>query len=101
MGIHLSHRKKKKVKYDAYFYNLDWIEHCATCNAEFGETKDLDEHVANVHDGKNPIKCDLCENTFARMNELNRHKNMLSLLSIGQVFVFNKPRSKLCIHSLM
>ena len=67
--------KKNKVKYYAYFYNLDWTEHCATCNAEFAETKDLDEHVSNVHDGKNPIKCDLCESTFARINELNRHKN--------------------------
>ena len=45
------------------------------CNAEFGEKKDLDEHVSNVHDGKNPIRCDLCECTFARINELNRHKN--------------------------
>jgi uncharacterized C2H2 Zn-finger protein len=65
--------KKKKVEYDAYFYNLDWTERCATCNAEFGEAKD--EHVSNVHDGKNPLKCDLCETIFARINELNRHKN--------------------------
>ena len=54
---------------------MDWIEHCATCNAEFGERKDLDEHVSNVHDGKNPCKCDLCGSTFARMNELSRHNN--------------------------
>ena len=68
--------KKKKVKYDGYFYNEhEWLEICATCNAEFGERKDLDEHVSNVHDGKNPCKCDLCGSTFARMNELSRHNN--------------------------
>ena len=67
--------RKKKVKYDKYFYNDLWLEQCAMCNAEFEEKKDLDEHVSKVHDGKNPFKCDLCESTFARMNELNRHNN--------------------------
>jgi uncharacterized C2H2 Zn-finger protein len=67
--------KKKKLKYDAYFYNGLVLKLCATCNAEFCEKKDLDEHVSNVHDGKNPCKCDLCGSTFARMNELNRHNN--------------------------
>ena len=67
--------KKKRVKYNAYFYNDIYPYQCATCNAEFKEKKDLDEHVSNVHDGKNPLKCDLCESTFARINELNRHRN--------------------------
>ena len=50
------------------------LDLCATCNAKFGEKKDLNEHVSIVHGGMNPCKCDLCGNTFARMNELNRHK---------------------------
>ena len=78
MGIHHLGTvcKKKKVEYDGYFYNEhEGIELCATCKADFDEKKDLDEHVSNVHDGKNRIKCDLCESTFARMNERNRHKN--------------------------
>ena len=67
--------KKKKVKYGSYFYNDTWNPTCATCNAKFEEDEDLDEHVSKVHDGKNPCKCDMCECTFARMNELNRHNN--------------------------
>ena len=45
---------------------------CAICNLEFEEERDLNAHVSNVHDGKNPIKCDLCESTFARINGLNQ-----------------------------
>ena len=55
MGIHQLGTvcKKKKVRYDGYFHNEnEGIELCATCNAEFGEKKDLDEHISNVHDGK-------------------------------------------------
>ena len=77
MGIHQLGTvcKKKKVRYDAYFYNDLFMEQCSMCSEEFVEKEYLDEHVSKVHDGKNPCKCDLCECTFARMNELNRHNN--------------------------
>ena len=67
--------KKNKVKYDEYFYNDSDSYLCAICNAEFEEERDLNEHVSNVHDGKNPFKCDLCQSTFEEINELNRHRN--------------------------
>jgi uncharacterized Zn-finger protein len=67
--------KKKKVKYDEYFYNDSHPYLCAICNLEFEEERDLNEHVSSVHDGKNPFKCDVCQSTFARINELNRHRN--------------------------
>jgi uncharacterized C2H2 Zn-finger protein len=69
--------KKKKVRYDAYFYNDIHPYQCATCNAEYEEERDLNAHVSNVHDGKNPLKCDLCSSTFARINEQNRHRNFV------------------------
>ena len=75
--------KKKKVTYDRHFYNERseyecdndiWYK-CPTCNAEFEEERELNDHDLNFHEGKNLYKCDLCGSAFARMNELNRHKN--------------------------
>ena len=43
--------KKKKVKYDEYFYNDSSHPYlCAICNTEFEEERDLNEHVSSVHD---------------------------------------------------
>ena len=55
MGIHqlATVCKKKTLIYDGYFHNEhEGLELCATCKAKFGEKKDLDEHVSNIHDGK-------------------------------------------------
>ena len=68
--------KKKKFKYDEYFYNDSQSYLCAICNSEeFEEERDLNEHVSSVHDGKYPFKCDVCQSTFGRINKLNRHRN--------------------------
>ena len=37
------------------------------------ESKKQDEHVLNVHEGKNSFKCDICELTYAKKQKLNKH----------------------------
>ena len=37
------------------------------------ESKKKDEHVLNVHEGKNSFKCDICELMYAKKQKLNKH----------------------------
>ena len=31
------------------------------------------EHIANIHEGKKPFKCDICDTKFARKSHLKNH----------------------------
>ena len=34
---------------------------------------DMNKHVASVHEGKKPFKCDICDRSFSLKSHMNRH----------------------------
>ena len=43
------------------------------CEVYFGLKYDLNLHIASVHEGKKPFKCEICDDQFELKHELNEH----------------------------
>ena len=37
----------------------------------------LNEHVASVHEGSKPFKCNICDFNYSRTQDLNRHVSLV------------------------
>ena len=50
---------------------------CSICDNErnFSSYKGLVYHYELVHEGRNPLKCDICEHTFYNFNSLKKHRH--------------------------
>ena len=46
---------------------------CDKCEVYFGLKYDLNLHIASVHEGKKPFKCEICDDQFELKHELNEH----------------------------
>ena len=47
---------------------------CKECNEFFDDRKKLKKHQACVHDKRKFYKCDFCDATFTRFNDLRLHQ---------------------------
>ena len=68
---------------------LEVIPYWVMKGAKFDQMPDLNEHIASVHEGKKPFKCDKCESCFNLKKDLNVH--------VASVHEGNKPfQCKMC-----
>ena len=64
-----------QTKHNLWLFVSDKIRkyECPTCHSLFSLKKDLDRHVAGVHEGLKPFQCRLCDKSFGRKDSLKRH----------------------------
>ena len=46
---------------------------CSQCDSSFSSSKDINRHIATVHEGKKPFKCNMCEYEAAQKTNLKKH----------------------------
>ena len=66
-------RHNSQVHEDNKIYKFS----CSICDDKrnFSSYKGLVNHYKLVHEGKNPLKCDICEHTFYNFNSLKKHRH--------------------------
>ena len=46
---------------------------CKICNFEFSLKGNLNKHISSVHEKQRPFKCEICDSTFKHKQSLDRH----------------------------
>ena len=46
---------------------------CDICDYCCSPKSHMNRHIASVHEGKKPFKCDICDHSFCQKRDLNRH----------------------------
>ena len=66
-------RHKSQVHEENEMYKFS----CSICDDErkFSSYKNLVDHYKLVHEGRNPLKCDICEHIFYNFNSLKKHRH--------------------------
>ena len=53
--------------------SLDESHLCHLCPAKYKSKWTLQQHMEEIHEKKSDVRCKICNKTFARKNQLNRH----------------------------
>ena len=47
---------------------------CDICDARFSRKDPLNVHIASIHEEKKPFNCEICDKKFSQRGSMNRHK---------------------------
>ena len=68
------HAKKEKKKLNEHIASVHEGKEpfkCNICNSSFTQEGQMNGHVALVHEGKKPFKCSICDTSFAEKSKSN------------------------------
>ena len=68
---HAKKGKKKLNKHIASVHEGKEPFKCNICNSSFTQKGQMNGHVALVHEGKKPFKCSICDTSFAEKSMSN------------------------------
>ena len=46
---------------------------CDICDYSYSEKRDMNRHIASVHEGQKPFNCDICEYKCSLNQQLKQH----------------------------
>eukprot|EP00094_Tigriopus_californicus_P000814 TCALIF_00787-PA protein Name:"Similar to ZNF652 Zinc finger protein 652 (Homo sapiens)" AED:0.34 eAED:0.34 QI:0/0/0/0.33/1/1/3/0/593 len=96
----LSHRKRQIRKRPTA--NDDPLNRtCQHCSKVFSRTINLQLHVAAVHSGNRPFKCDTCDATFTRKETYMRHGHVNNRPFLCSVCELESPSGCVCSLKLL
>ena len=69
--VHGIYKQNSTLLFDKKNYHYFFAKKC--CTIEFTQKNEWKNHLSSVHEGKNPKKCDFCDDTFLYRRDRNKH----------------------------
>ena len=71
--------KRNLDRHIATIHDKTVVFKCDLCSKEFSQKVTLNVHISTVHEGKKPFHCEFCDNKFSTKFHMTRHISIVHL----------------------